>query len=106
MNLQDAIINIIQNPVHRKIIAIYIILINIVGFSAMGIDKRKAIKNEWRIPEKRLFLYSLLGGSLGTWTGMYFWGHKTRKFPFIIGMPLILFIHITIGIYLFTIYNR
>ena len=71
----------------------------------MGIDKGRAIKDEWRIPEKNLFACSLLGGSLGTWAGMYFWRHKTKKFKFIIGMPVILFIHALIIIYVMASFN-
>ena len=56
----------------------------------MGIDKRKARKHAWRIPEKALFLCSLAGGSIGTWAGMYVFHHKTKHWYFVVGMPLIL----------------
>ena len=92
----DTIQNIISNPTYRKIIIGYLVCINVAGFAVMGIDKQRAIRDEWRIPERTLFAYSLLGGSFGTWSGMYFWGHKTRKLPFIIGMPIILWIHATL----------
>ena len=52
------------------IIIIYLILINITGFAVMGIDKWKARKQAWRIPEKTLFLISILGGSIGSIAGM------------------------------------
>lgn len=96
----DIILDIISNPFYRKIIVGYLVCINIAGFAVMGIDKQRAIRDEWRIPERTLFAYSLFGGSLGTWAGMYFWGHKTRKLPFIIGMPMILGIHTTLFIIL------
>ena len=54
-----------------KIFLIYLLLMNIAGFAAMGIDKCKAKAHAWRIPEKTLFGLSLLGGSAGTWAGMY-----------------------------------
>lgn len=76
---------------------IYLIIINIVGISVMGIDKAKAIRHVWRIPEKVLFGVSLLGGSVGTWAGMYLFRHKTRHWYFVVGMPLILAIQIMIG---------
>lgn len=60
----------------------------------MGIDKYKAIKDEWRIPEKTLFIIAILGGALGSWVGMYSFRHKTKHWYFVIGMPLILIIWI------------
>lgn len=77
-----------------KFLLIYIIIMNVVGFFIMGIDKRKAEKHAWRIPEKTLFLVSLIGGSIGTLLGMYVFRHKTKHWYFVIGMPLILIIHI------------
>ena len=74
---------------------------NITGFSLMWIDKSKAKHNLWRIPEKTLFLTSFIGGSLGTLTGMYAFRHKTKHWYFVIGMPLILLLHIALGIYIY-----
>lgn len=74
----------------QKIGIIYLIIANIVGLAVMGIDKRRAIRHQWRIPEKTLFLVSILGGSIGTWAGMYLFRHKTKHWYFVIGMPLIL----------------
>lgn len=73
-------------------ITIYLIIINIMGFLSMGIDKYKAIKDEWRIPERTLFIIAILGGSLGSWVGMYTFHHKTKHWYFVLGMPLILII--------------
>lgn len=73
-------------------LTIYLIIINIVGFLSMGIDKYKAIKDEWRIPERTLFIIAILGGSLGSWVGMYTFHHKTKHWYFVLGMPLILII--------------
>ena len=47
-----------------KIAFIYLLIANVAGLAIMGIDKRKAIKGAWRIPEKTLFLFSLIGGSV------------------------------------------
>ena len=66
----------------------------------MGIDKAKAIKGAWRIPEKTLFLFSIIGGSIGTWAGMYIFHHKTKHWYFVIGMPAILIIQLVIAAYL------
>ena len=63
---------------------------NIAGLAVMGIDKSRAKRHVWRIPEATLFLVSLLGGSIGTWGGMYLFRHKTKHWYFVWGMPLIL----------------
>lgn len=79
------------------IIYIYLIIVNIVGFLLMGIDKSKAKHHAWRIPEKTLFLTSLIGGSIGTWAGMYIFHHKTKHWYFVVGMPMILVIQIILS---------
>ena len=85
----------------EKIFIIYIILINIITFSVFGIDKLKAIKNKWRIPEKILFLFSIIGGSVGGLAGMYTFRHKTQKPAFKFGIPAILIVQIVL-VYLIT----
>jgi uncharacterized membrane protein YsdA (DUF1294 family) len=84
----------------KIIILIYLLILNVIGFALMGLDKRKAQKHLWRIPEKTLFLSSLLGGSVGTLLGMYFFRHKTKHWYFVVGMPLILILQIAAAIYL------
>ncbi|SFM68419.1 DUF1294 domain-containing protein [Methanolobus profundi] len=74
----------------------YLLLVNIVAFSLMGLDKNKAKKNKYRIPEKTLFMWAIAGGSIGSILGMQLFRHKTRHPSFQIGMPLILVIHIYI----------
>jgi len=68
----------------------------------MGIDKSRARKRAWRIPEAHLFIVALIGGSLGSIVGMYTFRHKTRHWYFTIGMPVILVIQIAliIAVYL------
>lgn len=78
----------------NKFIEIYLIIINIVAFLAMWIDKEKAKKNKWRISESALFVLAILGGSIGGITGMYTFRHKTKKKRFTIGFPAILIIEI------------
>ena len=82
-------------------LGVYLIVMNLVGVVIMGIDKAKAKKGAWRIPEKTLFLVSLLGGSLGTLAGMYLFRHKTKHTSFVIGMPVILAVHIALVLWLF-----
>ena len=83
-----------------KNIVIYLIAINVIGFFAMGIDKNKAKRGAWRIPEKTLFMITVLGGGIGTIAGMYTFRHKTKKLIFTIGMPTILICEIVFIIYL------
>lgn len=83
-----------------KNIVIYFIIINVIGFLAMGIDKYKAKKDMWRIPEKTLFLIAILGGGIGSLIGMYLFKHKTKKAQFQLGIPVILITEIVIIIYL------
>ena len=80
-------------------IIIYFIVINIIGFFIMWLDKRKAIKGSWRIPEKTLFVITALGGGIGTIAGMYTFRHKTQKIRFILGFPTILISETIIIIY-------
>jgi uncharacterized membrane protein YsdA (DUF1294 family) len=76
----------------------YFIVMNVIGLFVMGIDKEKAKRHAWRIPEKTLFLVSLLGGSAGTWLGMYLFRHKTKHWYFVIGMPAILIVQVVIAV--------
>lgn len=73
-----------------KILTLYLILINAAAFLLMLVDKQKARKNLWRIPERTLFLSAFLGGSVGALLGMYTFRHKTRHLSFTLGMPAIL----------------
>lgn len=73
-----------------QLIIIYIIIVNLLGFFAMGIDKRKAIRNQWRIPEGSLFLLGFLCGAFGLFTGMKVFHHKTKKARFQYGIPALL----------------
>lgn len=81
-------------------IIIYLIVINIIGFLLMFLDKKKAERGAWRIPEKTLFLATLLGGGIGTISGMYVFRHKTKKLKFTLGLPVILILEIVLVIYL------
>lgn len=82
-----------------KNIVIYVIVINLIGFFIMWLDKRKAKKGSWRIPEKTLFIITALGGGIGTIAGMYTFRHKTQKIAFVIGFPLITILEILLVIY-------
>lgn len=82
-----------------KNIIIYFVAINLIGFLTMYIDKRRAQKGKWRIPEKTLFIITALGGGIGTTSGMYAFRHKTQKIAFVIGFPAITILEIVAIIY-------
>jgi uncharacterized membrane protein YsdA (DUF1294 family) len=78
----------------------YLIIINALGAIFMLVDKIKAIKNLWRIPERAFFAIALLGGSLGVIVGMRLFRHKTLHPEFSVGIPLILIGQILIALVL------
>ncbi len=77
---------------------IYVLFTNILGFTLMGIDKSRAKKRGMRVPEATLFTVAIIGGSIGSIAGMFFFRHKTRKWYFVYGMPVILVIQIALVI--------
>ncbi|MCD8217142.1 MAG: DUF1294 domain-containing protein [Clostridiales bacterium] len=86
--------------VSECILTAYLTAVNLIGFTAMGMDKHRAKKRKWRIPEARLFLFAAIGGSLGSWIGMYVFRHKTRHWYFVAGMPAILALQILLGVFI------
>lgn len=75
------------------VITAYLTLMSIIGFMVMGVDKRKAIKHAWRIPESTLLLIAALGGGIGSFIGMQAFRHKTKHVKFVIILP------VTAGLY-------
>lgn len=88
-----------MNTLH-SCLAYYLLGINAVTFIVYGIDKYKAKKTKWRIPEVTLLLLAVLGGSIGAWMGMKVWHHKTMHKKFKYGIPAILLIQIALMAYL------
>ena len=74
--------------------AIWLAAVNLAGFILMGVDKSRAKRDAWRIPEKTLFLTAILGGSVGAIAGMFFFHHKTRHWYFRFGLPAILVVQL------------
>lgn len=79
---------------------IYLAIINAISFLLMLVDKYKAKKNLWRIPEQTLLLIAALGGSIGSLVGMYTFRHKTKHLKFTLGVPAILILQIAAVLYL------
>ncbi len=85
-----------------KILLYYLIAINVVTFFVYGIDKLKAKKSKWRIPEATLLMLAVMGGSIGAWLGMKVWHHKTLHKKFKYGLPLILMAQVALVIWYFS----
>ena len=79
----------------------YLAAVNLVTFTVYGVDKAKARRGAWRVPEKTLFLLPLLGGSLGALLGMRVFHHKTKHWYFVWGIPLILLAQIALAVWLY-----
>ena len=80
---------------------IYLIVINILTFLIFGIDKWKARRGRWRIPEGTLIWMSIIGGSIGALLGMYLFHHKTQKRKFSLGIPAILLAQSILAYFIF-----
>ena len=77
-----------------KILLVYRLIINAAAFLLMLVDKFKAKRNLWRIPESTLIGSAVIGGSVGALLGMYAVRHKTKHLKFTIGIPVILAVHV------------
>lgn len=82
------------------LILYYLLGINILAFLVFGLDKRKARKDRWRVPEATLLLLAVIGGSAGALLGMVVFRHKTRHNKFRIGLPLILLAQLAVAVLL------
>lgn len=78
------------------LLSVYFTVLNLIGFVLMGIDKYKAKKRAFRIPEATLFIVAIIGGSIGSIIGMYAFRHKTRHWYFVYGMPFILLVQLAL----------
>ena len=83
-----------------KYLYAYLVIINALGFLLMLLDKEKAKKSAWRIPERTLMLVAAVGGSLGALIGMRLFRHKTKHLKFVIGIPVLLVLHIVLLMFL------
>ena len=83
-----------------SVLFVYLFAVNVVAFLMMGADKKRAIQQRRRIPEKTLLLTALVGGSLGAYMGMQSFRHKTKHLKFTIGLPAMLVLHLALGAWL------
>jgi len=84
-----------------KILLYAYLIINIIAFILMYVDKRRAIKRKWRISEATLMYVAIFGGSLGSLFGMHIFHHKTKHLKFKLGIPVIILLQLALVIYLF-----
>lgn len=87
-----------------KMIVYWLLAMNLLAFALMGMDKRRARRRAWRIPEKTLFLPVLLGGGIGGTIGMFFFHHKTRHWYFKLGFPLLAIAEYAVILYFYLLY--
>ena len=85
-----------------NIILYYLLAVNIATFFLYGIDKYKARKGRWRISEATLLMMAVIGGSIGAWSGMRLWHHKTMHKKFKYGIPIIIILQVALAFYLLT----
>ena len=85
--------------------ALYLLGINLLAFLAFGRDKALARQGRFRIPEARLLLYAVLGGSAGAWLGMRRFHHKTKKWRFRIAIPALFLTQVGLIVYLVLVYT-
>ena len=70
----------------------YLLFINLLAFVLYGIDKRRARRCDYRIPESTLLWMARLGGGVGSWAGIKAFHHKTKHTKFRVLVPLWIFI--------------
>ena len=83
-----------------RVLVYYLLGINLLTFFVYGIDKWKAKRDKWRIPEATLLMLAALGGSVGALLGMTVFHHKTKHKKFLIGVPLILLAQLAVAYFI------
>ncbi len=91
----------LESQLYLRIFLFYLLFANTVSFVLMARDKQRARRGGWRLQERTLFLWAILGGSLGGLMGMYGFRHKTRHLKFKLGFPLIFLLQVALFYYLY-----
>ncbi|MFD2627935.1 DUF1294 domain-containing protein [Oceanobacillus kapialis] len=81
-------------------ILFYLLGVNVITFIIMGMDKQKARKEKYRIPERTFWLLAIVGGALGAIIGMQRYRHKTKHRAFMWGMPILFLVNVASVLYL------
>jgi uncharacterized membrane protein YsdA (DUF1294 family) len=87
-------------------LGIFLLVINLFGFLTVGLDKAKAKRDRWRIPEKHFFIVSVLGGAVGVYLGMKLFRHKTKHKKFVYGIPILIVLNLVSIYYLTQIFSQ
>ena len=85
----------------RRFLILWLAVWSLVLFFVMGVDKRRAARGRWRVPEKRLFLLALLGGACGGWLAMRVFRHKTRHWYFAVVFPVLALLQTALCVWLY-----
>ena len=88
------------------IITIYLVIINLISFFAMKIDKNLSIKHKSRISEKTLFTFACIFGAMGIYAGMYAFRHKTKHLKFTVLIPVLIILNVSSLIYFIYILSK
>ena len=86
-----------MSAISRYVLLVLFVLVNLVAFALMGVDKQRARTHQWRVPEKTLFLLAIVGGGVGALLGMWCFHHKTRHWYFRYGIPAILVVQLALA---------
>lgn len=86
-----------MSAISRYVLLVLFVLVNLVAFALMGVDKQRARTHQWRVPEKTLFLAALLFGGTGGTIGMFFFHHKTKHWYFRYGLPALLVLQLALA---------
>ncbi|MBR7090206.1 MAG: DUF1294 domain-containing protein [Lachnospiraceae bacterium] len=78
---------------------LYVLIINFISFAIYGIDKQKAVDGQWRIPENTLLFTGFIGGAVGSFIGMKFFRHKTKKLKFRILVPIFILLNLAVMVF-------
>ncbi len=85
-----------------RLLLIYLVVLSVITFVVYGIDKLRARRHKYRIPESTLLLLAVFGGSVGALLGIYGFRHKTRHKKFTIGVPAILFAQVAVALWMYS----
>ncbi|NSL51532.1 DUF1294 domain-containing protein [Calidifontibacillus erzurumensis] len=88
-----------------KILFGFLLILNIIGFLMMGIDKKRSQKSQWRVPEKRFWILGILGAGIGLYAGMKVYRHKTKHRAFTVGMPFIILLNLLVYVFIGLVIN-
>ena len=78
------------------ILLLWVLIMSLAAFALFGMDKRKAKRGGWRIPERTLFSAAILGGTPGAMLGMKVFHHKTKHWYFKVFFPVLLVMQVAL----------